>query len=342
MYTFSSGLQDLYQPPKKEYWTGRIDSPNAMHIHEIVKLQDITQEVPRRIHPANYALIGFCSDEGVKRNQGRIGTSEGPNAFRKAFGSLPCLFPHERSIFDFGDILVKDGDLSTSLQLLSQALEYLIKQDFRPLVIGGGQELSIAQYNALKMVNPQVDVGVVNFDAHFDMREPLKTQMSTSGSSFYEIAQDIHSRAQEFDYTCIGLQSLSNTQDLFEKARKKSVISILAEDIHLGNTQELIQLLDQLITKKRAIYLTIDLDVFSSSYAPGVSAPQPLGLFPWHVIPILKKLTQTGKIVAFDICELNPRHDLEELTAKLSALLAVTFITCDPLLRQNCLPYESK
>lgn len=97
-----------------------------------------------------------------------------------------------------------------------------------------------------------------------------------------------------------------------------------------------------MITKKRAIYLTIDLDVFSSSYAPGVSAPQPLGLFPWHVIPILKKLTQTGKIVAFDICELNPRHDLEELTAKLSALLAVTFITCDPLLRQNCLPYESK
>ena len=340
MKEFSSKLIHLYQAPSKKAWSGRIDSPNALHIHEIVKIQDIRQEPDRRIHPANYALVGFCSEEGILRNQGRLGAAEGPSSFRDAFGALPCLFPHEKSIFDFGDVMVKDHDLESAQELLTEILIYLIKNDFRPLVIGGGQELSVAQYNALKHINPNVDLGMVNFDSHFDMREPLDRSKSTSGSEFYQIAQDLHARSKECDYTCIGLQALSNTQDLFEEARKKSVISILAEDIHLGNTQELIQLLEQFFTKKRAIYLTCDLDVFSSAYAPGVSAPQPLGLNPWHIIPILKKLIQTGKVVAFDVCELCPKHDIEGLTAKLAALLAVTFITSDPLQKENCLPHE--
>ena len=79
--------------------------------------------------------------------------------------------------------------------------------------------------------------------------------------------------------------------------------------------------LDDFMLNLDNIYLSICLDVFAECFAPGVSAPQPLGLTPWQTLPLLKYIIQSGKVVSLDIAELSPALDREQKTARLAALI---------------------
>jgi len=46
-------------------------------------------------------------------------------------------------------------------------------------------------------------------------------------------------------------------------------------------------------------------------YAPGVSAPQPLGVLPWQILPLVRQLAASGKVVSYDIAELSPKYDID-------------------------------
>ena len=69
------------------------------------------------------------------------------------------------------------------------------------------------------------------------------------------------------------------------------------------------------------IYVTIDLDGFSSAYAPGVSAASPMGFSPYMVLECLKTIIGSGKLISLDIAEMNPKYDIDGQTAKLAASL---------------------
>ena len=69
------------------------------------------------------------------------------------------------------------------------------------------------------------------------------------------------------------------------------------------------------------LYLTIDLDGFSSAYAPGVSAPSPLGFSPNIVEKVVELIVGSGKLISTDIVELNPVFDLDASTARLAGRL---------------------
>ncbi len=61
------------------------------------------------------------------------------------------------------------------------------------------------------------------------------------------------------------------------------------------------------------------MDVFSSAYAPGVSAPSPMGCSPSDIIPVLKYIFNSKKIVSLDIAELNPLYDRDSQTVQLAS-----------------------
>jgi formiminoglutamase len=63
------------------------------------------------------------------------------------------------------------------------------------------------------------------------------------------------------------------------------------------------------------------MDVFSSSVAPGVSAPTSLGIMPHDFFKCLKLITDSKKLIAFDISEVNPNLDNNDLTSRLAANL---------------------
>jgi len=82
--------------------------------------------------------------------------------------------------------------------------------------------------------------------------------------------------------------------------------------------------LNTFLKKVDSIYVTIDLDGFSSAYAPGVSAPSPMGFTPDIALECLHAIIKSGKLISLDIAEMNPKYDIDNQTAKLAAALLHT------------------
>jgi len=69
------------------------------------------------------------------------------------------------------------------------------------------------------------------------------------------------------------------------------------------------------------------MDAFNVAYAPGVSAVNIQGLAPDRVfLSLIHRIVATGKLLSFDIAEVNPTYDIDGRTAKLAAFLAYDII----------------
>lgn len=301
-------LEELhYLPPRRELWSGRDDGPEDLRMHQTVKLVNLRSESPQSKH----VLLGFCCDAGVRRNRGRVGAIEGPEVFRRALAKFPTIAPLD----DCGDIVCLGEELEDSQKAFANAIASIPKESI-VLGIGGGHELAWAHYSGLKRKHEE-PIGIINIDAHFDLRPLLDQQQGSSGTSFTQIANQF-----PFDYTVIGIQKLGNTNGLFKKAENLHSTVITAEDIHLNGIANAMKAIEATLERNDKIYLSICLDVFASPYAPGVSAPQPLGLLPWQVIPLIRRVWESNKVVGVDIAELAPRYDRDDTTAILAASLA--------------------
>jgi formiminoglutamase len=315
-----------YQPPDINLWQGRVDLPPESCFFQVVRMLNLTDTGwPDAKNQAAFALLGFCCDEGVRRNHGRIGASQGPLAIRQALAKLP-IHKHHFTLFDAGNILCADGDLEASQAALSEAVNILLAKKITPIILGGGHEVAWGHYQGIAKAFSDKNLGIINFDAHFDMRAMLPNNKGSSGTPFLQIAESHQANKRRFDYNCVGIQRTGNIQSLFDTAKKFNTKILWADDLHLEHAGIMVDFIDRVIDQNEMIYLSLCLDVFASAFAPGVSATQPLGLFPWHIIPMIRALAASGKVISYDIAELCPPQDIANNTAKLAATLIYEFI----------------
>ena len=95
--------------------------------------------------------------------------------------------------FDAGNIVCADGDLETSQLALGEVVTILLENGIKPIVIGGGHELAWGHYQGIADAFPQKNLGIINFDAHFDMRPLLAYDQGSSGTPFLQIAKRMRS-----------------------------------------------------------------------------------------------------------------------------------------------------
>jgi len=314
-------IGELYSPPEAQNWKGRSDGKNAMRWHEVISLLDLRQQ--GSVSGRGFALLGFACDEGIRRNYGREGAKEGPTAIRRALASLP--WHGSKALYDAGDIVCHRGELEEAQQALAHAVQIIIDRGLHPMLLGGGHEIAWGHYQGLQQAFQKQNIAIINFDAHFDMRPLLEGDRGSSGTSFLQMYNYCQKEKLKFDYTCLGIQPGSNTTALFEIAREAKVKVIEAEEFFVKEAEIGLEVAKEVVKHHDRIYLTICLDVFAAPFAPGVSAPQPLGIFPWHVIPALRYLAASGKVVGFDVAELSPPLDNDERTAKLAAQLIAEY-----------------
>lgn len=308
-----------YQPSNQAIWQGRQDAPDDAYFFQAVELLDL-QKTPEKNKNA-FAFLGFCSDDGVKRNLGRTGAKEGPLAIRKELAKAALHRPNVK-IFDAGDILCNDDELESAQSALAEAVHILLKSNITPILLGGGHEVAWGHFQGInKHITYKKTLGIINFDAHLDMRPLVSDGKGSSGTPFLQIAKAYEENKQEFIYACLGLQPSSNITALLNIAKSHNVQVAFASDFSDGSGRNIVTALDNVHKVSEHLYITICLDVFSASIAPGVSAPQALGLTPWQVLPILKHLSSTGKVLSYDVAELCPAHDIDDRTAKLAAQL---------------------
>ncbi len=321
-----------YSPTDKRVWKGRtdsIDNFDAFRWHQWIKNIDLQDdEAIKNNCKFGFCFVGYCCDEGISRNNGRTGASKGPDYIRKELANLPCSFTEEVGLFDAGNIYCENSTLEESQKMLSAAVSKILDMNLFPIVLGGGHEIAFGHYNGiLNHLLRRVEVpkiGIINFDAHFDIRP--YSNGGSSGTSFRQISDLNIQKGLEYSYFCIGVQRHSNTIDLFKTARKLGVDYILAKDIVDSGDCSVFEKLDDFIKFQDYIYITICADVFSSAYAPGVSAAQPLGLDPEKVIKFIKHIIKSGKVISFDVAEVSPRFDQDNITASLASVLIFALV----------------
>lgn len=298
-------------------WQGRHDGDGEQHlrIHQVVNTQQ---------HAA-YALIGFSSDEGVKRNKGRLGAADAPDMIRAQLANLPVHEPV--TIADLGTVVCDHGRLEQAQAELADHVERSLKQGMKPIVLGGGHEVAFGSFSGLfqylQQHEPDKKIGIINFDAHFDLRE---AEQVTSGTPFLNAARLSAQHQQPFNYLCIGVAKHANTKALFDTADRLNCSYIHDYELQLQNVEFLIEKITAFTGKVDYLYITVDLDVFSASIAPGVSAPAVKGIDLSVFDPLLEAIKETGKIKVFDVAECNPRFDLDSRTAKLAAYIIFNYI----------------
>ena len=316
-------LNVAYQSGQQFYWTGRKSNPDLgkQYWHQEIELINLENLDPE--NNIDIALIGYACDEGVRRNLGRIGAAQGPKMFRERLAKLPIHFDGKR-VVDAGDIICIEEDMESCQQALTDIISQLISQKIFPIAIGGGHDMAYGHFmgirNAIKNTSKN-KIGIINFDAHFDLR-PVEKK-SNSGTPFNQIISELQQKGESVDYFAIGIQRQSNTKELFEIAKTNQVNYAINYDCE-SSSEEMKALQERLtpfIRENDYLYITIDMDGFSSAYAPGVSAPSPLGYTPYFVFKMLRFLFDTKKVISCDIAELNPVLDRDNLTANLAAKL---------------------
>lgn len=305
----------MYTMTDKKQWQGRIDSTtnaSSFRFHQEVKRVPINDVSVSKNPQAG--IVGFICDEGVRRNQGRIGAAHGPNALRGALASLPWTFLEGQQVVDVGNILCLNHALEEAQHELGEIVEIMLNKEMKCIVLGGGHETLYGHYLGVRAsLQNDAKIGIINIDAHFDLRS--YEEQPSSGTMFRQILeQDPHT-----DYFVLGIQRFGNTKELFEKADELKVAYVLEDDLTSENNSQVMNQLQEFMDSHDTILLTLCMDVLNAAFAPGVSAPSPFGLDPSIVRSIIQKVTSHPKTHSFDICEVNPSLDENGRTVKLGA-----------------------
>ena len=278
-------------------------------------------------------LIGLPDDTGVALNNGRPGASGGPTAFRAAlarFGS-PFDATHNRPLstrfVDCGDVVCSDhADPETRLHQThdraSGAVQALHEAGFVTVGIGDGHDGTFAFARGLarhlQTTSPEATVGGVNLDPHLDVREE-----TGSGMPFRQLVEQGCMDPTRF--VELGIGRFSNSEEHLEYlvSREAQLVPI---DRLLGDPHgEIDRAFASAFTGGEPGFVTIDLDALDGSFAPGVSAVNPMGVSPVIASTVAERAGADPAVKHFDIMELSPTHD-DGRTARIAAMLFVHFL----------------
>ena len=321
-------------------------------------------------------LVGFACDQGVRRNQGRVGARAAPPLIRQAFAALPVIAELQQRyegqlptlLGDAGDIHCHDNDdfaertLEQAQVKYAEKISHIIKQGGLPIGLGGGHAIAYGSFlglwqalssetnkptNDVSNIESNVEndvknnvknnvkshvkshastmptIGVINFDAHLDIRQ---SDVATSGTPFRQIAEHLDKQGQPFHYCCIGVSRFSNTAALFDRAEQLGVHIISDEDCTNKKWKKIAAKIEAFINEVDVVYLTIDMDCLPSSVVPGVSAPAAYGINLAFVERAVKRIMASGKVKMADIAEINPTFDVDGRSCKVAARLLATII----------------
>lgn len=268
-----------------------------------------------REEDAQVVLLGFGSDEGVRRNGGRPGAAQAPDAIRQA---LYKLTPDARAFDAFVDMLAHTVDLGNLIltesmednqERLGAALAPYLRRGAVPIILGGGHETSYGHF--LGYIKAEQPVCILNWDAHADVR-PLREGRGHSGSPFQQALT--HSSGLCDGYTVAGLAPHSTARAHLGFLREQDARFFWHEDLNTTLINRLY------LEQTGSLMVTFDMDAVAQASAPGVSAPAAQGMTPTLWLKAAYEAGRCPHTTSVDLVEVNPAHDIDHRTARLAAL----------------------
>lgn len=282
---------------------------------------------PAALRPGRAVLVGFPQDEGVRRNHGRAGAAEAPHELRRWLHRLTP-WDGEADVdlasnppLDVGNVRIS-GTLEESQEALGAVVGAILRAGAVPVVLGGGHETAFGHY--LGYVAAGLRAGVINLDAHLDVRRPAGG-LGHSGSPFRQALEHLAAPLPGTRYVCLGAEPSSVSREHFQYVRDRGGVVRWCGEVKRHLTE---QLRDELarLAPGGPIWLSLDVDVIGQAEAPGVSAPNPAGVYAREVLAGVRVAGQTAGVASFEVVEVNPRFDQDGQTGRWAALAVWQFL----------------
>lgn len=276
---------------------------------------------------ADIAIIGAPFDSGT---QFRAGARFGPRSVREAstlfsFGHAGA-YDHEDDkvyldsdvkIIDMGDADIVHTDTVKSHANIEFAVKCALKAGALPVIIGGDHSVNIPCINAFQ--GGEKPFHILQIDAHLDFVDERHGVRFGHGNPMR--------RAAEKNYvsglTQLGIRNVSSTaKEGYEQARLmgSDIISV-----RQARQMGMVNVVSR-IPKDERLYISIDIDAFCPSIAPGTGTPSHGGFLYYEVLEILKNIADRNQIVGVDLVEVAPDYDPSGSTATLAAQVLLNFL----------------
>lgn len=280
-------------------------------------------------------IVGIPLDLGAEN----LGVDIGPDAFRDQ-GIKEKLENSGFKISDVGNISCKDRQLLSigdpKLKYLAEIVRVseasakvvsnLILKKEKIIVLGGDHSICLGAISGASVAVKKA-LGMIYMDAHGDMNTNKTT--TTGNIHGMHLASLIG----------FGDERLVNVFDKSSKITKNNLLHIGAYDLDLAEiefiTQEKLNMykiidvlsfglgslfskIDNLNTNVKNVWISLDLDVIDSIYAPGVGMPNKAGLTYREITTICEYIGKKSHVIGVDVVEYNPLKDIEGKTAELA------------------------
>jgi agmatinase len=276
---------------------------------------------------ADVAVLGAPLDMGT---QFRAGARFGPRAIREAstlfsFGHGGA-YDHEDDVIylpgdqvrivDIGDADIVHTDQARSHANIELAVRKILASGAMPVIMGGDHSITIPCINAFSDQEP---IHVVQIDAHLDFVDERHGVRNGHGSPMRRAADHGHVSGM----TQLGIRNVSSTaREGYITAREMGSDILSVRQVRaLG----IAAVLERIPAGKR-YYLTIDIDGFDPSIAPGTGTPSHGGFSYYEGLELIAGLARRGNIVGLDLVEVAPDYDHTGTTAILAAQLLLNAI----------------
>ena len=287
----------------RKLWNGKIDSFEE----DDLKLWQVVKDISEVQEKGGVCFVGYDTEDGILRDEGVVGAAEGADAIRKGLSELPSI--KNLRIYDYGNLEKKT--LEEAQEEYSEKIADIYSKGLFPIGLGGGHDIVYGAYKGIRKAFPDKKIGIISFDAHLDIKS--YDERMTSETSFKKILDE----DKNVEYAITGFQRLENSRSLIRNADEKGVL-VLEEEYPEEFT---ISSLKSFVKKMDIVYVTICMDVFDGSAAPGVSFPTVLGMDSKKGRRILRALMETKKVVCLDFAEINPRYDVANRTSRLAGYM---------------------
>ena len=276
---------------------------------------------------ADVAVLGIPYDMGT---QYRSGARFGPRAIREAstlfsFGHGGA-YDHEDDevylpldrvrIVDVGDADIVHTDTAKSHANAEFAVRKILEAGAMPVVLGGDHAVNIPCIRAFRDRGP---IHVLQIDAHLDFVDERHGVREGHGNPMRRAAEEAHVTG----FTQLGIRNVSSTaRDGYDDARRRGSNILSVRQVRGIGPEGVLAT----IPEGAKVYVTIDIDGFDPSIAPGTGTPSHGGFLYYEVMEILQKLAGRHEVVGIDLVEVAPAYDPTGITGFLAAQVLLNFL----------------
>lgn len=271
----------------------------------------------------DFVLLGLPFDASIPT---RGGAKHGPQAFREALPSLTTfgngIELAGRTVRDLGDLDLPPDSIRDAHERVQAHAQEIFARGAFPFFVGGDNGLTGAILRGLADARPDLKLGLVVIDSHYDVREYDDEDSLSSGTPYRRALETpICDGSRTF---ILGTREFANSGYYDAWVREQGITTIPVERFDVTPAHEIASdVLTRLALSCDAIWLSIDIDAVE---LPGSSAAAPGTLSAREMIAIVRTIAASPRLIGCDLSELSPPWDVSGMTAKLAARLFLEVI----------------